>query len=69
MSYDFIECNDYEIIPLGKLELDVYDIEVEDTHNFFANNILVHNSRICWYSKIYRRQWFRRFFWIVIRGW
>lgn len=44
MNYDFIECDDYEIIPLGELYIDVYDIEVEDTHNFFANNILVHNS-------------------------
>ena len=24
-------------------EIDVYDIQVEDNHNFFANNILVHN--------------------------
>lgn len=25
----------------------VYDIEVEDNHNFFANNILVHNCHVC----------------------
>ena len=24
---------------------DKYDLEVEDNHNFFANNILVHNCR------------------------
>jgi DNA polymerase-3 subunit gamma/tau len=24
---------------------DRYDLEVEDNHNFFANNILVHNCR------------------------
>ena len=26
-------------------KFDRYDIEVEHTHNFFANNILVHNCR------------------------
>ena len=30
--------------PLGEMELWVYDIEVEGTHTFFANDILVHNS-------------------------
>ncbi|CAB4127290.1 DNA polymerase subunit B [uncultured Caudovirales phage] len=34
----------FEIVDLGVQELDVYDIEVEDNHNFFANDILVHNS-------------------------
>lgn len=34
----------FEIEDLGIQELDVYDIEVEDCHNFFANDILVHNS-------------------------
>lgn len=34
----------YEIIDLGEQEQFVYDIEVEDNHNFFANDILVHNS-------------------------
>ena len=27
-----------------KEEIPVYDITVEGTHNFFANNILVHNQ-------------------------
>lgn len=36
--------DDYEIIFEGIKEAYVYDIEVEDTHNFFANDILVHNS-------------------------
>lgn len=36
--------NDYTIIDLGVCEQEVFDIEVEDNHNFFANNILVHNS-------------------------
>lgn len=38
------ETEDFEIIDLGMQEIDVYDIEVDDVHNFFANDILVHNS-------------------------
>ena len=34
----------YKIEDLGIQELDVYDIEVEDNHNFFGNDILLHNS-------------------------
>lgn len=34
----------FKIENLGIQEVDVYDIEVDDNHNFFANNILVHNS-------------------------
>lgn len=34
----------FEIIDCGIEEEWVYDIEVEDNHNFFANDILVHNS-------------------------
>lgn len=40
----FIETNDFIIEDLGIQEEWVYDIEVEDVHNFFANDILVHNS-------------------------
>ena len=36
--------DNYTITSLGIVEEWVYDIEVEDNHNFFANNILVHNS-------------------------
>lgn len=36
--------DDWEIEDLGIQEQLVYDIEVEDTHTFFANDILVHNS-------------------------
>lgn len=36
--------DDFEIEELGEIEEWVYDIEVEDNHNFFANNICVHNS-------------------------
>jgi DNA polymerase elongation subunit (family B) len=34
----------FAVKDLGYRDLDVYDIETEKTHNFFANNILVHNS-------------------------
>jgi len=36
--------DNFEIIDLGIQKEWVYDIEVEDNHNFFGNNILVHNS-------------------------
>jgi DNA polymerase elongation subunit (family B) len=36
--------NNFTVKSLGKHKLDVYDIEVADNHNFFGNNILVHNS-------------------------
>ena len=36
--------NDFTVECLGTQEHWVYDIEVEDNHNFFGNNILVHNS-------------------------
>lgn len=39
-----IECDKFEVEDLGIQEEWVYDIEVEDNHNFFGNNILVHNS-------------------------
>ena len=35
---------DYKVESLGVQEEWVYDIEVEENHNFFANDILVHNS-------------------------
>lgn len=41
---NYVEINEFEVECLGEIELDVYDIEVEDNHNFFANDILVHNS-------------------------
>lgn len=36
--------DNFDIECLGEQEIDVYDIEVEDNHNFFANDICVHNS-------------------------
>ena len=42
-------CDTLEVIDIEKKEYDgyVYDLEVEDTHNFFANWILVHNTDSC----------------------
>ena len=39
-----VQETNFEIKSLGKTREKVYDIEVEDNHNFFANDILVHNS-------------------------
>lgn len=39
-----IVTENFKIESLGIQELDVYDIEVDSNHNFFANDILVHNS-------------------------
>ena len=36
--------DNFEIEDLGIIEEWVYDIEVENNHNFFGNNILIHNS-------------------------
>lgn len=36
--------DDFTVEFLGFEELDVYDIEVENNHNFIANGFLVHNS-------------------------
>lgn len=36
--------HNFRVEDLGIQELDVYDIEVEDNHNFFGNDILLHNS-------------------------
>ena len=45
ISLDTIS-DEFEIEDLGVIEEWVYDIEVENNHNFFANDILVHNSKI-----------------------
>lgn len=42
MVVEFTES--FVVEDLGVQEIEVYDLEVEDNHNFFANNILVHNS-------------------------
>jgi len=36
--------SNFTVRSLGKKKITVYDIEVEDNHNFFTNGILVHNS-------------------------
>ena len=36
--------SNFQIEDLGVQEIDVFDIEVDENHNFFANDILVHNS-------------------------
>lgn len=41
---EIIFSDDFEVEYLGEYEETVYDIEVEHNHNFFANNICVHNS-------------------------
>lgn len=45
--------NNFQIEDLGVCDTWVYDIEVEDNHNFFANNILVHNSNYIWLEELY----------------
>lgn len=39
-----LQSSDFTIEDLGIQEEWVYDIEVQDNHNFFGNNILIHNS-------------------------
>ena len=56
MNKTFIETDDFEIEDLGIQEIDVYDIEVENCHNFFANNILVHNSGYLSFTEIFKAQ-------------
>ena len=48
--------NDFEVEDLGVQELDVYDIEVENCHNFFANDILVHNSGYLSFTNVFDAQ-------------
>ena len=47
-----------EIVPLG-VE-DVYDLEVEDDHNFVANGLIVHNSHAAAYALVaYQTAYFK----------
>ena len=41
-----LETEDFIVEDLGIQEQWVYDIEVEDNHNFFANCVLVHNRKL-----------------------
>lgn len=49
--------NDFEIIDLGIQEVDVYDIEVDETHNFFGNDICLHNSVYIEIEDIVKQRW------------
>jgi hypothetical protein len=44
--------DDFTCESLGKQKETVYDIEVEDNHNFFANDICVHNSVYATFNSI-----------------
>lgn len=46
-----------KVESLGIQEVDVYDIEVDDNHNFFANDILIHNSLIMTFSDIVKKHY------------
>lgn len=56
ISNEFLT-DDFEIIDLGIQEIDVYDIEVEGTHNFFGNNILLHNSVYAEIEDVVKLRW------------
>jgi hypothetical protein len=43
-AHDLTFTSQFTVESLGIQELDVYDIEVEGNHNFFANDICIHNS-------------------------
>ena len=51
--FDLVEVD--EVNSLGVVDDYVYDIEVEGAHNFFANDILVHNSSFTALGLIARR--------------
>ena len=40
----YTSTSNFKIESLGVKDIDVYDLGVEDNENFFANDILVHNS-------------------------
>lgn len=43
-QFEIVLDENFTVEDLGVVEDYVYDIEVQNTHSFFANNILVHNS-------------------------
>lgn len=51
------ETNSFSVECLGEQEEWVYDIEVENNHNFFANDILVHNSVYLQLGDIAEKAW------------
>lgn len=48
---------DFIIEDLGIQEEWVYDLEVQDNHNFFANDICVHNSKYVSIDKIMKKKY------------
>lgn len=44
MDYVTDTTENWSLTSLGKQKIDVYDLGVQDNENFFANDILVHNS-------------------------
>jgi len=55
MKYEII--SDYTIKDLGVIEEDVYDLEIEDDHNFFGNDILLHNSIFLNFDEVIQKRY------------
>lgn len=51
------QTSNFVVEDLGIQDIDVYDIEVANNHNFFANDILVHNSCYIDCSKLVAQRW------------
>lgn len=51
------EHHEFTVRDAGVQDIDVYDVEVEDNHNFFANDILVHNSVYLDLTTLVERVW------------
>lgn len=56
INQQVIFIDEFEIEDLDIQEVDVYDIEVEECHNFFANDILVHNSGYLSFTNVFDAQ-------------
>lgn len=55
MAVESFRVSECEVIDLGVVEDYVYDVEVEQTHNFYGNGILIHNSVVFDASSIANR--------------
>ena len=58
----WVNSRDFIIEDLGIKEQWVYDIEVKDNHNFFANDILIHNSLFLGLDKWFKKHNFDKKF-------
>lgn len=47
--------DNFTVESLGVVEDDVYDLEVDDNHNFFGNGICVHNSNYVCFDKLVKK--------------